>query len=709
MSESVEFGLDLTGNTAAVAKKMAAELERLKSELDRVSRSHTKVERAFAKSVAFSPSGWKDITGHARALERSKKAYTSLAPASAAAARGLRAFGVSGGWIRKFSIDTAKGEIALRRLYRLKGGGFSGGAAVAGALGRRGVARYGGSVMGGIGSAAMAGAGAAGTAGLLAGGAALTGAGFLGFDMASTAIDADRLRFALDRITNGQGEKWWKTSSEYAEKFGLNVNNVAESLMGMQATGLSGDTTMEMFQRFADMKSQGVGSNQIDLALLGFKQMMSNGVVQMEDLKQVTENLMLSRGLVMETLGTQMGKTVAQVTKLQGSGQLKSTDMAKAISTAIGIQTKSPEAGGAGAAASNATVVGMWDKLKATWSVESANALSGGMLDPLKTAMGSLTSWMTGEGGRAAIGGFGRLISKMFEAAPGIIDGVIWLLDVGLPAAWQGFSAAFSQSGAGETMSGLLENFRDLGGDGGKNAAASLRDIGSAVGELTGAIVTLAGWLTTAIDDLVWLDEKAAGAQEWLGLGGGAEAANKNGADGAANDNGGGLFDFGFTGGGILGLFGAGENDNSNSSMFSSGFNMAMGLANGLAAGNPVVAAAASSLGASAEEALRTQQEIHSPGRKMRALGRYDAQGYSLGMTDELPTISSAANNMGTSATSGAAGSGGVSAGGITINVYIDGKEVSGKSEGEIGDLIGQRVRKELVSVFGQIAYSGAA
>jgi hypothetical protein len=136
---------------------------------------------------------------------------------------------------------------------------------------------------------------------------------------------------------------------------------------------------------------------------------------------------------------------------------------------------------------------------------------------------------------------------------------------------------------------------------------------------------------------------------------------------------------------------------------------MASGMQAGMTYGAPGVASAAMLLGQAANDSLRTEEQIHSPGRKMMQLGQYEAQGYAQGMTRGIPKIESASGAMGSSASASTADAapGGAGAG-IVINVYLDGKEVSGKSDGEIGDLIGERIERKLASIFRQRAYNAA-
>lgn len=690
--DSVDFEVDLNGNTAVVAKKMAAEVARLEAQFEALSKAHTKVERSFARSVAFSPQQWKNLSNHAQHLERAKRAYTSMAPASAAAARGLRTFGVSGGFLRKFTIDAAKSEIALRRLYRLKGGGFSGAGAVAGSVMRRGASKYGGA----IGSAALSGAatigGAAATGGLLLGAAAMGGVGLLGVNMASTAIEAERVKFALDRVTNGAGASWWSTASQYAKDFGLNVNMTADALMKMKASGFTDEMSKDMFLRMGDLRAIGAGEGEIDRALLAIRQIKSIGRLMGEELNQLTE-AGVDAQYVYDALGRKLGKTTPELIRMKEAGELTSDLVLPAISEAIGIKTKSPVAGQAGAAAAGQTVSGQWGRLKGAWSVASADALDSEMLTPLRTALGSFTAWISGSGGQAAIGGFGNVIGKVFEKAPAFIERVIWLLDEGLPAAWAGFSEGFASTGAGEALTALSDGFADIGGDNGERAKTSLNSLGASMGSLAGSLATLVGWIGTGISYLTsfgeaasWLTSILPGGQIGTMFQAFGQAGDTSVGDALAETPIAESMRVGFTG---------------------IGSDMATGLANGLASGNPAVSFAAANLGAAAEQALREQQQVHSPGRKMMAIGRFDAEGYAVGVEESLPRVESAAAGLGNAATRGASSSGGTSVGGgITVQVYINGQDVTGQSDAEKGDTIGEAAAHAILR---RLAYAGAA
>jgi tape measure domain-containing protein len=683
LTEPVDLELDLSGNTAAVAKKMAAELRAVEQRLDGIDRAHSKVERAFAKTKAFSPQRFRDLQNHANAVVRLRKAHTALAPASAWAARSLRMLGVSGAPLRRLSIDAAKTETAFRRLYRLRGGGLAGAGAVAGSMARRGVARYGGAAAGIAGRGAMGLAGGVAGGAALAGGAAVAGAGLLGWNMAATAIEAERVKFALDSITKGQGDQWWATAADYAQRFGLNVNAVADNLMNMKASGFTDDTTKLLFLRMGDLRSLGATEETIGRALLAIRQVQAAGRLQGDELNQLSE-AGINTNFVYASLAKTLNKTVPEIIKMKEAGKLTSDVVIPAIADAIGAKTGGGAAGEAGAAAAKGTVIGQWGRLKGAFSVATTNAIGAGELAPLRDAIGNFTNWISGPGGQAAIGAFGGVMTRMFAAAPDLINKVIWLLDSGIPAAWNAFTTSFQSSGGSAAIDAITAGFGSMAGENGVAAESSLVRIGSAAGQLAGSLVTLTGMLIQAvewigklgdvwgfIDKAMWLTPLAPVKALQAGISMIGGAANDNGEAGSMNQQG-----------------------------YDTGLSMAHGIAAGMYAGAPGVMDASTMLGRVSNDAIRTDQEINSPSRKMAMLGDYMSQGVAVGMTRRIPTIEEASNRVSGSATSAVAG-GAASAGGgqsVVIQVFVDGKDVTGKSGGEIGDLIGERIERKLIS-----------
>jgi tape measure domain-containing protein len=646
MSDESEFKLQFDASEARRAAAAASDVDKLADSLDHLRVASAKVpaktlpglETPKTKTVAMSAALQEQIramsAGPKRATSESLTARLNgdlrkMAPLSKSAAVGLRMLGVSGAPLRKVAVDAAKTEVVLRRLFRMNGGGVKGAASVLGALGKRGLGSVGGlpgiggALASGAGSVAATVGGAAATGGAVVGAAALAGVVTLGVDMTQTALKAEQLRFALDRITDGKGQQWWQTSSEYAQKFGLDVNEVAQNLMGMKASGFSDELARTMFQQFADMRSQGAASENIANALLGLKQLRAAGKATAEDLNQVTENLSLSKGLVWEQLAKNLGKSAQEARKMQEAGNVTSEQMIQAISQAIGIQTKSAAPGEAGAASVNSTTLGAWEKLKATFSVRSADAISGDALKPMRDGIVSFTDWLNGTGGKAAISGFGGMVGRIFEGIPVVVEKVIWLFDTGLPAAWGSFTASFSSSGGSQAIESISAGFGAIGGENGQAAIANLEGIGSAAGQLAGSLVTLTGYLVSTVE---WLGKLGSYSDTintfmWFTPLAPAKAA-------------------------LAGLDWI-------TSGTSIGTSMADGVAAGIDAGIPSATAAATRLASATDSAMRVEAQVHSPGRKAFSVGGHIAEGLSLGMDRGSSDVYNASVGMGRSAHQG--------------------------------------------------------
>jgi len=88
---------------------------------------------------------------------------------------------------------------------------------------------------------------------------------------------------------------------------------------------------------------------------------------------------------------------------------------------------------------------------------------------------------------------------------------------------------------------------------------------------------------------------------------------------------------------------------------FTAGKNMSTGLAAGVTAGAPTVAAAASSVAQGAIDATKDTAKIHSPSKAMQPLGAYMAEGVAVGIEDQAYMASRAATAMADGAITGAA------------------------------------------------------
>lgn len=80
--------------------------------------------------------------------------------------------------------------------------------------------------------------------------------------------------------------------------------------------------------------------------------------------------------------------------------------------------------------------------------------------------------------------------------------------------------------------------------------------------------------------------------------------------------------------------------------MQSAGYNLSIGLANGITSGRSAVVNAAARVAANAVSAARNQLAIRSPSRVMETIGMYFDQGFAEGISDYSKTPVQAAGSM---------------------------------------------------------------
>lgn len=492
--ETLDFGIELTDDVSANARRMSAELDKLLANFKALQRRRD-LFKGFARDEQLALSRLQQQRREALGLN---KAFTAQAPIARAAGKAMRALGVDGAALRRVTIDAAKTERALRRLYRMRGGGFSGADAVMGAMFKRsapGMLKGGARIAGG---AAVGLAGAAATGGLIVGGAAVAGATALGVSIARTAFEAERLRFGLDRITGGQGGLWFDRAAEYARRFGINVNETAANLLQMKASGFSDELTTTIFERTADLRALGATEESIGRALLAIRQIKAAGRLQGDELNQLGE-AGIDASFIYAELSKKLGKSTAEIIKLKEAGKLSAEVVIPAIAAAMGTKTGGGAAGSAGEAAASSTVLGQWDRVKAAFSVASVRAMGPDSLAPLRQSLGRFADWISGSGGQQVVDRFGGFIANVFEKAPVLIDKVIWLLETGLPEAWTAFKDAFTPA---SELDRFMATADSLGNDTGPSAIQTFRDIGAEAGRLADVLWSIvdagaafAGWV----------------------------------------------------------------------------------------------------------------------------------------------------------------------------------------------------------------------
>jgi tape measure domain-containing protein len=686
------------------------------------------IQRSFAASTVQS---YRLSSG----IERVRRGVASVALSMGATGGTLKAINsmairsdIAFGKLRKTgaafaeSIQRVTSNSVVRGMARITGQGLG---AAAGATGR-GVAALG---MGAVGAVATGGA-------ALAGGAVLAG-GFIAKNMFEATKEAERLKYALDAITEGRGKEWWATSSEYARRFGFDVNGVADQLMNLKASGFTDEMAKTLFLSMGDLRSIGATEETIGRALLAIRQIHAIGRLQGEELNQLSE-AGVNANFVYDQLAKTLGKTVPQIIKMKEKGKLSADIVIPAIIGAIGTKTKSATPGAAGEAAASKTLSGMLGRLSGAFGIAQIEGLGTESLEPLKTGISALITWIEGDGGKRMFAAVGRIVGGAIERIPAAIEWMVNFFDVTLPNAletvsdmWTQFKASFALNGTtAAAWEGVFESISGVG-----SVSGVLIEIAGALGSIAGGIATVVGYfvqfeglmigIANQISELPWWEMILTGvlglargpigvAMSYLGI----EMMNTLAT--AVRTMAGAVADafLAVVRQAIAGVASV------IASMPIIGRFLPEGFAQGITGGSNDVFAAGGGLGEAAMGGTAYTTDSHSPSREMDYLGQDQGWGFSDGMDKSIGWVEQSGKAMGSaavqSASVGAAinsasvssggGSFGGGGGGITIN--LGGISVSGGSTpAETGAAIGQATRRaleaELAPIFRQLSYQG--
>lgn len=198
------------------------------------------------------------------------------------------------------------------------------------------------------------------------------------------------------RILTGSTEearKEMKYISDVSNRVGIDIKSTADSYIKLTAatkdTNLAGAQTRRIFEAVSGaMGTLGASSSEAENAMSAVTQMVSKGVVSMEEMRQ-----QLSERLpgAFQATSKELGITTAELTDLISSGKLAASDMLPAL--AAGLE-KVYDTG-----AKNDTLVGKWNEFINAIKQSGKAVGETGMLD-------TLLSW--GRVGGAAVQGLGE-------------------------------------------------------------------------------------------------------------------------------------------------------------------------------------------------------------------------------------------------------------------------------------------------------------
>lgn len=362
---------------------------------------------------------------------------------------------------------------------------------------------------------------------------------------------------------------------------------------------------------------------------LAMGQIRAAGRLMGQELLQL-QNAGLGKGDVLAAIAKKTGKSLDEVRKMQETGKIDAETAIEAIITVI--ETKY----GTVMAKQSETLTGLWSTVLSRpfelmdAAIKAAAAKGTGLAkfyDGLKTAV----KWardiaiddkgeLTDRGKRIVqvLQRMGQILATVFgrfdtKAATAAFDKILNTIETIMPYL-QAFASGFMK-GFMSALGPLAKAFGAFEGkaDEVQTLAWAFEMLGKGVGYLIGLVVEM-----TAL---------FAGVAAAVGVLGGAVVGAAMGiidaVVGVVNT--------------VLSYGGA---------MFGAGMNLVMGLADGIRAGIGAAVSAAMALGSSVEGAVRASLDMHSPSKKMKALGLNAGGSFGGGIEESAPRVKSSVYDM---------------------------------------------------------------
>lgn len=282
------------------------------------------------------------------------------------------------------------------------------------------LAKFGGldGVLGKVGSGLLAVGGMALKAGLAIAGVAAAGAVALGKYIAEIQAFKQSTMFAFQALLGGasQAEGAWKKVQAVSLMTGTSLMDVGSAFNSLLAQGFKLDEVDLLVKRMADLKAINPATN-IDGIARAIAQIKTAGTLQGDELNQLAE-AGLNKQLVYEELAKSMGKTVAEVKKLQSAGKITSEQALDAVKKAMARAAGGRAPGELAAEAAGKTLSGAVGRMIAAVQIWAAGLnIDFSALGRFATRVGAV---LNGDAGKR----FGHAIEGAFQRVLGILDNI---------------------------------------------------------------------------------------------------------------------------------------------------------------------------------------------------------------------------------------------------------------------------------------------
>jgi tape measure domain-containing protein len=188
--------------------------------------------------------------------------------------------------------------------------------------------------------------------------------------LTKAAIDAamfgENTRLAFERLTGSaeMGDKAFQAVTHTVGELGLDLHATTESFRKLLAAQFSLGESTELVKMSADLSAIGIHGEEAARVLTAISQIKAKGKVQQEELLQLAE-AGVSLELIMKELQKTLGKTPAELAKLQQAGKISGDVGIEAIKNAVKQKLHIHEFGEARKAFVDSNLSGMIESLKA--------------------------------------------------------------------------------------------------------------------------------------------------------------------------------------------------------------------------------------------------------------------------------------------------------------------------------------------------------
>ncbi len=305
------------------------------------------------------------------------------------------------------------------------------------------------------------------------------GLGYLANDFLKVADNTDRMKIALDQLTNGKGEEWFRKLNDWAFKMPVNTDKAIEAFIRLRAFGL--EPTIKQMTTLVDSTiGVGRGEEALESVSRALGQIQARGKLSAEELNQLAEAGISAKSMLADAFGV----SVAELEKL----------IAKGIDSKVAIAAlfDQLEARFGGASSKiQQKYSGLMDALVSHWRDFQRQMMESGVMQAIERGLGRIIGKLDElrSSGRIAewADKAGKAIESLVNRAVNFIDGVINNWGV-WEARWEKFKSGASEVWTQtKNVASVVGSLLKIALDGWNNLPPVVREFGL-VGALIGGV-----------------------------------------------------------------------------------------------------------------------------------------------------------------------------------------------------------------------------